>query len=96
MKTDEVGHFQAPGETPGFNERELEEARVRGIYSIAPKGFYQGVLAGVVSDVDHEPRPYQAPDLGADEYWPPGALRHIYVPLMVRESPKGARPSPVR
>jgi parallel beta-helix repeat protein len=47
----------------------------------------RGVEAGVLSDLDHQPRPYQAPDLGADEYWPPGVLKHIYVPLVLRAQP---------
>ena len=41
-----------------------------------------GLNAGVMMDIDHQPRPYQAPDLGADEYWPPGALKYVYLPLV--------------
>lgn len=37
------------------------------------------------SDIDHQPRPYLLPDLGADEYWPPGVLRYFYLPLLLRE-----------
>lgn len=44
----------------------------------------QGLDLGVPLDIDDEPRPYQAPDLGADEYWPPGTLRRVYLPLTVR------------
>jgi hypothetical protein len=43
-----------------------------------------GVDTGLRIDIDHEPRPYQAPDLGADEYWPPGTLNHLYLPLVLR------------
>jgi parallel beta-helix repeat protein len=43
-----------------------------------------GVDADVKTDVDFHPRPYQAPDLGADEYWPPGTLTIIYMPLVLR------------
>lgn len=43
-----------------------------------------GVDAGVETDIDGEPRPYQIPDLGADEYWPPGVLRYLYLPLIMR------------
>ena len=43
-----------------------------------------GVDAGVNIDFDHQPRPYLAPDIGADEYWPPGALKFIYLPLVMR------------
>jgi hypothetical protein len=45
----------------------------------------EGVDAGVRIDVDNQPRPYQAPDLGADEYWPPGTLKSIYLPVVLRE-----------
>jgi hypothetical protein len=45
-----------------------------------------GVDAGVRTDVDGEPRPYLVPDLGADEYWPPGALQRLYLPLVLRQS----------
>jgi hypothetical protein len=37
-----------------------------------------------MSDIDYEPRPYQVPDLGADEYWPPGALKQAYLPIVLR------------
>jgi len=43
-----------------------------------------GVDAGVKIDIDWQPRPYQAPDIGADEYWPPGVLKYIYLPLITR------------
>ena len=43
-----------------------------------------GVDAGVTTDVDFHPRPYQIPDLGADEYWPPGTLTFIHLPLVMR------------
>lgn len=46
-----------------------------------------GVDAGVIADIDHQPRPYLAPDLGADEYWPPGALKRVYLPVVVRDAP---------
>ena len=35
-------------------------------------------------DIDSEPRPYHEPDLGADEYWPPGLLKHSYLPVARR------------
>lgn len=44
----------------------------------------QGVEAGVTNDIDWQPRPYQTPDIGADEYWPPGVLKYIYLPLTTR------------
>jgi hypothetical protein len=46
-----------------------------------------GVDAGVKWDIDPQPRPYLAPDLGADEYWPPGVLKHVYLPLILRNGP---------
>lgn len=47
----------------------------------------EGVATRIRTDIDSELRPYQAPDLGADEYWPPGALRFIYLPLVLRNAP---------
>ena len=44
----------------------------------------KGIDAGVALDIDYQPRPYQAPDIGADEYWPPDALKTIYLPLITR------------
>lgn len=41
-----------------------------------------GVDAGVRVDLDRQPRPYLAPDLGADEYWPAGALVRVYLPVV--------------
>lgn len=57
-----------------------------GDYHIGPNSdaIDQGVDAGVTNDIDFHPRPYQAPDIGADEYWPPGALKFIYLPLIMR------------
>jgi len=46
-----------------------------------------GVNAGVMTDIDNQPRPYQTPDLGADEYWPPGALKLVYLPVVLRQFP---------
>ena len=43
-----------------------------------------GVDAGVTRDIDNHPRPYQLPDIGADEYWPPGTLTFIYLPLVIK------------
>ena len=37
----------------------------------------------VAQDIDLEPR-LGASDLGADEYWAPGALKRVYLPLVVR------------
>jgi hypothetical protein len=55
-------------------------------YHIGPDSaaIDQGVDAGVTSDIDHNPRPYQEPDIGADEYWPPGALKFINLPIIIR------------
>jgi hypothetical protein len=46
-----------------------------------------GVDAGVMMDIDNQPRPYQTPDLGADEYWPPGALKYVYLPFIAHTVP---------
>jgi parallel beta-helix repeat protein len=43
-----------------------------------------GVDAGVTTDIDFHPRPYLDPDLGADEYWPPGTLTFVHLPLVMR------------
>ena len=39
-----------------------------------------GIETGVPNDIDHLPRPYLAPDIGADEFWPLGTLKFIYLP----------------
>jgi hypothetical protein len=44
----------------------------------------KGVYAEVTTDIDGEPRLGHTPDLGADEYWLPGALRRLYLPLILR------------
>lgn len=43
-----------------------------------------GIPLDLHTDIDSEPRPYQEYDLGADEFWPPGVLIHIYFPLIKR------------
>ncbi len=43
----------------------------------------RGVNAGTPVDIDYEPR-FGIPDLGADEYWAPGALKQVYLPLMFK------------
>ena len=57
-----------------------------GDYHIGPgsAALDAGIGADVTTDVDVEPRPYQDPDLGADEYWPPGALTRIYLAIVQR------------
>ena len=58
---------------------------------LAPSIFFTGPSAaidlgidtGTNTDIDGEPR-FAEPDLGADEYWAPGELRRIYVPLAVK------------
>jgi hypothetical protein len=46
-----------------------------------------GLDTSVTTDVDGQPRPFEEPDLGADEYWPAGALSYVYLPLIVRAYP---------
>ncbi len=43
-----------------------------------------GIVTTLHTDVDRQPRSYQQPDLGADEYWPLEALHPIYLPLIMR------------
>ncbi len=60
-----------------------------GDYHIGPTSgaLDRGANAGVYHDIDDEPRLY-VPDLGADEYWPPGTVfDHIYLPLIARNAP---------
>ena len=45
------------------------------------------VNAGVTMDFDNQPRPYQTPDIGADEYWPPGTPKYVYLPVVLKQSP---------
>jgi parallel beta-helix repeat protein len=60
--------------------------------AFAPDGYHltvgsaaidQGVNAGVMIDIDSQPR-LGVPDLGADEYWAPGFPKYIYLPLIMR------------
>jgi hypothetical protein len=43
-----------------------------------------GVATSVSTDIDNEPR-FGIPDLGADEYWAPGTLKRVYLPLAVTQ-----------
>jgi hypothetical protein len=45
----------------------------------------RGVATGVRSDMDGQPRPWLAPDLGADEYWPVSVSIRAYLPLILRQ-----------
>ena len=45
----------------------------------------RGVETGVKTDMDGERRPWFMPDLGADEYWPPGVAIRAYLPLILRQ-----------
>ena len=51
-------------------------------YHIGPSSaaLDRGVDAGVYTDMDNWARPYQAPDLGADEFWPPSC----FLPFIMR------------
>ena len=42
-----------------------------------------GVLTNINSDIDKEPR-FGIADLGADEYWAPGILKHLFLPLLTK------------
>jgi parallel beta-helix repeat protein len=78
-----ISHTHDYGGPPAFVDVDA------GDYHLRPgsTALDQGVETGLISDIDHQPRPYLAPDLGADEYWPPGALKHGYLPLVLRGSP---------
>jgi hypothetical protein len=60
-----------------------------GDYHIGPGSMAldRGVEAGVATDIDRQPRPHRAPDLGADEYWPEGLLWRLHLPLLLRGEP---------
>jgi hypothetical protein len=45
----------------------------------------KGVAAGVLKDIDGQPRPAQTPDLGADEYWAPGYPKYVYLPIVASQ-----------
>jgi hypothetical protein len=44
----------------------------------------RGVAAGILTDIDGEPRPAMSPDLGADQYWLPGGPRLVFLPQVPR------------
>lgn len=46
----------------------------------------KGISVSISTDIDGEPR-LGTPDLGADEYWAPGALKRVYLPLVLRQYP---------
>ena len=61
--------------------------------AFAPDGYHltagsaainKGVQAGVTTDIDGQPRTNGAPDLGADEYWPAGVFKNVYLPLIYK------------
>lgn len=61
-------------------------------YHIGPgsKALDIGVAAGVITDIDHEPR-FADPDLGADECWTSEAfarVKHVYLPVIARNTAK--------
>jgi hypothetical protein len=66
---------------PGFVEPGVGDYRL-GSGSAA---LDAGVDAGVTTDQDGQPRPYLLPDLGADEYWPPGTMVQVFLPLLVKQ-----------
>jgi hypothetical protein len=43
----------------------------------------KGTVTSISADIDNEPR-FGIPDLGVDESWAPGALKRVYLPLVVR------------
>jgi parallel beta-helix repeat protein len=83
--TQQTSYWGGEGEIERSNDV-LGVAGLTHIYRIAAgsAAVDAGVDAGVRVDVDGQPRPYQAPDLGADEFWPPDALKAIYLPMVMR------------
>jgi len=57
-----------------------------GDYHIGPgsAAIDKGISVPVKTDIDSQPRPYQDYDLGADEFWPAGALKRVYLPFVVK------------
>jgi len=57
-----------------------------GDYHINPgsAAIDNGVATNTTTDIDGEPR-FSIPDLGADEYWAPGTLKRVYLPLVMRQ-----------
>jgi hypothetical protein len=57
-----------------------------GEYHIGPasQAIDGGIATSVKHDIDLEPRLLLPADLGADEYWAPGALKRIYLPVLMR------------
>ncbi len=41
-----------------------------------------GIASNISHDIDLEPRPYRQFDLGADEFWPAGVLKQVYLPIV--------------
>jgi hypothetical protein len=58
-----------------------------GDYHVGPgsAALNHGVEVGVPRDLDGQPRSYLGPDLGADEYWPPGLPRTVYLPVVMKQ-----------
>jgi hypothetical protein len=56
-----------------------------GDYHIGPSSaaIDRGIRTNIFSDIDGEPR-VNTPDLGADEYWAPGALKQINLPVVFK------------
>ena len=65
---------------PGFVDPDA------GDYHIGPgsEALNRGMPAGVWRDLDGQPRSYGGPDLGADEYWPPGLPRMVCLPVVLK------------
>ena len=59
---------------------------IGGDYHIGPgsAAIDEGVITNVTTDIDGEPRFSGQADLGADEYWAPGALKRIFLPLTMK------------
>jgi parallel beta-helix repeat protein len=74
-----TGTVNVMGE-PGFLDASA------GDYHIEPgsAALNEGVAAAVSRDLDGQPRCYGEPDLGADEYWPPGLPKTVYLSVLIK------------
>jgi hypothetical protein len=68
---------------PGFVSLDARDYRI----DSSSDAIDAGMDSSIATDVELQPRPYQSPDLGADEYWPPGTLKQVYLPLMTADLP---------
>lgn len=76
-----------PGTFQLSNQINGDPAFIDDTYRIGPTSPARdaGVVTDVFNDIDGQPRPYLAPDLGADEYWSEGLPLQLFAPLLQRQ-----------